>query len=100
MFVRKVILGFIRIHILHHASTEDGIYGSWMLDELKDHGYDISPGTLYPILHEMRDLGILDVEEAVVNGKVRKLYRSTARGDEVLMELKESIRQLSGEVLG
>ncbi len=44
MFDRKLILGFMRVHILHHASEERGVYGSWMLSELKEHGYDISPG--------------------------------------------------------
>ena len=42
--------GFIRLHVLHHAA-EQPIYGSWMIEELHSHGYDISPGTLYPMLH-------------------------------------------------
>ncbi|RDC48195.1 PadR family transcriptional regulator, partial [Acinetobacter sp. RIT592] len=50
--LRKIFLGFIHIHILHHAKKEP-FYGSWMIEELKSHGYDISPGTLYPILKAM-----------------------------------------------
>ncbi len=39
--------GLIRLHVLHHAA-ERPIYGSWMIEELHEHGYEISPGTLYP----------------------------------------------------
>lgn len=99
MYEKRIALGFIRVHILHHASHKDGIYGSWMMEELKHHGYEISPGTLYPILHEMKDKGLLNVTEEVVSGKVRKIYRTTEKGEQVLEELKGSVRELSREVL-
>ena len=54
--LRKLFLGFIQIHILYHAKKEP-LYGSWLLQELKEHGYQISPGTLYPILHGMEKIG-------------------------------------------
>jgi DNA-binding PadR family transcriptional regulator len=100
MIEKKLVLGFIRVHILHHASETDGIYGSWMLKELEEHGYDISPGTLYPILHEMKEQSLLTVSEMVVGGKIRKIYRTTRKGDEVLSNMKKSIVELSREVLG
>jgi hypothetical protein len=43
--LRKLFLGFIHIHILHHAK-EHPIFGVWMHNELKEHGYDISS---YPL---------------------------------------------------
>lgn len=49
--LRKLFLGFIHIHILHHAK-EKPIFGLWMLEELKEHGYSLSAGTLYPILYD------------------------------------------------
>ena len=49
--VREFLLGFWKIHILHHAE-EQGVYGQWMLEELQRHGYRLSPGTLYPLLAE------------------------------------------------
>jgi len=99
MFDKKLILGFVRVHILHHASEENGVYGSWMLSELKEHGYNISPGTLYPILHEMKEEGLLSMIDNIVGGKVRKVYRTTKKGDKVLEQLKVSIRELSKEVM-
>jgi DNA-binding PadR family transcriptional regulator len=99
MYKRKILLGFIRAHILHHAASDEGVYGTWMMNELKEHGYSISPGTLYPILHEMEDDGSLEAEDMTVEGKVRKVYRITPMGAEVLSELKGFIDELSREVL-
>ena len=50
--LRDFFLGFIRIHVLHHAGQEP-IYGVAMIAELARHGYDLSPGTLYPLLHNL-----------------------------------------------
>lgn len=99
MYERKVILGFIRAHILHHAVKDGGIYGVEMMKELRSHGYEISPGTLYPILHEMEKDGALISENKNVNGKIRKIYRSTDKGKAGLERMKEFIRELSEEVM-
>ena len=54
--------GLIRLHVLHHAA-ESPIYGSWMIEELREHGYEISPGTLYPMLHGLARKGYLKVRQ-------------------------------------
>ncbi|MCA1010783.1 PadR family transcriptional regulator [Halobacillus halophilus] len=95
--VRKLFLGFIQIHILHHAK-EEAIYGSWMLEELHEHGYEISAGTLYPILHNMESDQLLDREDVNVNGKIRKYYRITDKGDEVLQEARAKAYELFKEI--
>ncbi|MFZ0370466.1 MAG: PadR family transcriptional regulator [Halobacillus sp.] len=95
--VRKLFLGFIQIHILHHAK-EEAIYGSWMLEELQEHGYEISAGTLYPILHNMENDQLLDREDVNVNGKIRKYYRITDKGDAVLQEARAKAYELFKEI--
>lgn len=95
--LRKIFLGFIHIHILHHAKKEP-FYGSWMIEELKSHGYDISPGTLYPILKAMEQSNLLDKEEIVVGGKVRKYYKITLDGELVLKESKIKAKELFKEL--
>jgi len=95
--LRKLFLGFIQIHILHHAK-EHPIYGVWMLEELKHHGYDMSPGTLYPILHSMEEDGLLFKEEKNVNGKIRKYYSATDKGKFVLDEAKKKAYELFKEI--
>ncbi|MFR1052114.1 MAG: PadR family transcriptional regulator [Oscillospiraceae bacterium] len=96
--LRKLFLGFIQIHILHHAKKEP-FFGSWMIEELKKHGYEISSGTIYPILHNMEKLGLLYVENKTSGGKVRKYYSITNDGIEVLDKAKEKIRELTDEII-
>ena len=70
-----------------------------MIEELKEHGYNISPGTLYPTLKSMVDEGYLLKEEKNVNGKIRKYYKNTDKGNELLNDLKENLKELVNEVL-
>ncbi|MCM3761516.1 PadR family transcriptional regulator [Alkalihalobacillus oceani] len=95
--LRKLFLGFIHIHILHHAK-EHPIFGLWMLEELKAHGYQISAGTLYPILHSMEEDGLLAKEEQKVEGKIRKYYSTTAKGELVLNEARAKAYELFKEI--
>lgn len=95
--LRKLFLGFIHIHILHHAK-EEPIFGAWMLEELRSHGYRISPGTLYPILHSMEEDGLLEKEERNVDGKIRKYYSITHKGDSVLTEARNKAYELFKEI--
>jgi len=48
------------------SSEADETHGTGLMDEL-DHLFDaqVSPGTVYPRLHELDDEGILDVHELV-----------------------------------
>ncbi|RLI81624.1 PadR family transcriptional regulator, partial [Archaeoglobales archaeon] len=89
---------FIRIHILYHASKEK-ICGVEMMNELRRHGYSVSPGTLYPILHSLENEGFLRSERENVGGKIRKYYKSTEKGREILEEAREKIRELVDEVM-
>jgi DNA-binding PadR family transcriptional regulator len=99
MYERKILLSFIRIHILHHASDIDGIYGVGMMEELKRHGYKISPGTLYPVLHDMEQNDMLQKKLVNVNGRIRKVYRTTSKGKKTLEKLKDFVLELSEEVI-
>ena len=99
MYERGILHGFVRIHILHHASENEGVYGVWMMEELRRHGYLISPGTLYPILHEMEESGMLRRKEINVDGRIRKIYKTTSMGKRTLAHLKSFVSELSKEVI-
>jgi len=98
MLDREFFLGFIKIHILYHASKEP-IFGVEIAEELARHGYSISPGTLYPLLHRLEKEGCLESSSEVVNGRVRKYYQATAEGKLVLEQSKRKIRELVTEVI-
>ena len=95
---RDIFLAFVRVHLLHHAA-EAPIYGLEMLQELARHGYDLSPGTLHPILHGLERAGLLESEQETVQGKVRKYYRITEEGRGALTILRAKVQELVNEVL-
>ncbi len=95
--MRKLFVGFTQIHILHHGSVEP-FYGKWMMEELEEHGYDMSPGTLYPMLKKMTADGLLEKQERNVNGKIRKYYRTTEFGEVVLNEARDKAYELFKEI--
>lgn len=92
---RDLLSGFVRVHILHHASQHD-VYGQWMMDELLRHGYRLGPGTLYPMLHAMERRGYLVSREEKVGRSVRKLYRATPYGEAGLALAKQQLKELTG----
>lgn len=95
--LRKLFLAFIQVHILYHAKKEP-IYGSWMIEELKNHGYEISAGTLYPIFHNLEKDGLLFMSHKKVGGKVRKYYSITEEGIAVLQAARGKIDELKREI--
>ncbi len=87
----------IRLHILHHAAKEP-IFGLGIIEELRRHGYRLSPGTLYPILHGLERDGYLRSFEKRRGRTARRLYRATAKGRQTLREAKEKVRELFAEL--
>ena len=93
----EILLALWKIHILHHAA-ERPIYGQWISAELRHHGYDISPGTLYPLLRRMARVGWLEPVGGNWQGKARQEYRLTARGSEALATIRDKVRELHEEL--
>jgi PadR family transcriptional regulator, regulatory protein PadR len=96
--LRDVFLGFIRIHVLHHAA-EEPIFGQEMMEELERHGYEVSPGTIYPVLHSLEAAGLLRSRQELVDGRNRKYYRTTAAGNVLLGKLRRQVVELVHEVV-
>ncbi|MCK6584603.1 MAG: PadR family transcriptional regulator [Anaerolineales bacterium] len=69
-----------------------------MIRELGRHGYSLSPGTLYPILHGLERDGFLESQKQVVEGKVRKYYVITTPGREALKDAMAKVRELFDEI--
>ena len=94
---RDIFAGLIKLHILYHASRER-VFGLWIISELRRHGYELSPGTLYPILHRMEDKGYLLSERETVKGRTRRMYSITGSGMDLLKEAKTKVKELFGEL--
>ena len=97
--LRDFYLGFIRIHILHHA-CRGAVYGLELMEELGRHGYTVGAGTLYPILHALEEKGFLSSQRQIVGGKVRRYYRATPLGERVLKEASRQAGELMREITG
>lgn len=96
--MRDVFLGFMRVHILHHAAQAP-IFGLEMIEELRRHGHSIGPGTLYPMLHALEETGALRSTRKLVDGKTRRYYRTTKLGDALLASMRMRLRELVDEIL-
>lgn len=96
--LRHLHLGFIRLHVLYHADKEP-ICGVELMEELTHHGYDIGPGTLYPMLHQLQRAGLIRDTHQVINGKRRKNFRATAAGKKLLVQARKKLRELVSEVI-
>ena len=94
---RGLYSGLMRLHILHHAA-EGPIFGLGMLEELGRHGYRISPGTLYPLLHGLEQKGYIRARELRKGKSLRKVYRATPLGRKALGSAKVKVREFIGEL--
>ena len=89
--------GMIRVHILYHAAQEP-IFGLAIIEELARHGYKLSPGTLYPLLHGLERRGFLRSNRKRDGGRTRRVYRATAAGRRALADAKVKVKELVGEL--
>ncbi|MGD0226156.1 MAG: PadR family transcriptional regulator [Terriglobia bacterium] len=96
---REILLSFWKVHILHHAA-EGPLYGQWMMSELRRHGYEISPGTLYPLLQRMERHGWLKRVRGKGTGpRARKNYLLAEEGRRVLGLVRKQVDEMHREVV-
>ena len=94
---RDLYSGLMRLHILHHA-VEGPVFGLGMAEELARHGYRISLGTLYPLLHGLEKKGYVRSAEKRNGQSIRKVYRATPLGRKALKAMKVKVSELFGEL--
>lgn len=96
---REILLGFWKTHILYHAAKRP-LIGQWMLRELRRHGFEVSPGTIYPLLARMEERGWLICRTDPRGGlRARKEYSLTESGREVLSLLRKQVEELHREII-
>jgi PadR family transcriptional regulator PadR len=70
-----------------------------MIEELARHGFRISPGSLYPLLHGLEKKGYLRSTGMRDGKSLRKVYRSTLLGRRALAAAKTKVRELFRELV-
>jgi PadR family transcriptional regulator, regulatory protein PadR len=95
---RDMITGLVRVRILRAAAVGP-ISGVEVSQDLATAGHQVSPGTLYPILHTMEKAGWLKSTGKTVKGKRRRYYRVTKKGRNQLDQALSALNAfLSGMV--
>ena len=94
---RDLMAGFVRLHVLNHANAGP-IFGIGIIERLAFHGYVLSPGTLYPILHGLERDGFLRSREEIAGNRRRRIYEITESGQRVLILSKVRLWELFKEV--
>ena len=69
-----------------------------MIEELCRHGYKVSAGTLYPILHGLEEKGYLASTEEGTGRATRRIYRATPAGIPALAAAELKVREFFGEL--
>lgn len=90
--------GLIRLHILHHAA-EGPVFGLGIIEELRHHGYEMSAGTLYPMLHGLEKKGYLTSRHERAGRRGRRVYEITEQGRSALSDARAKVKELFGELI-
>ena len=94
----EIYAGLIRIHILYHA-CQGPIFGLGMIEELQRHGYRLSAGTLYPLLHRLEEKGYLRSRGVRSGRTIRRVYTATRICRKALALAKGKVMELLRELL-
>ncbi len=89
---QKLYKGSLATIILKLLNEHDKMYGyeiTQKVKELTKGELKITEGALYPALHKLEAEGLLDVEVAKVDNRLRKYYKLTEQGT------KETVNKLS-----
>ena len=95
---REFLLSFWKAQILQKAACSH-VYGLEIIQTLQKQGYQLSPGTLYPILQRMEQTGWLTSQRAAVDGKMRRSYQITACGRTALRRVRRALTELHREIV-
>lgn len=90
--------GVLEICILQMIN--DGInYGYTLVESLKKSGFEVSPGTIYPILNRLKNDELVTTEYQVETDTVpRKIYSLTYKGESELETMKDSWKDYTKRV--
>src|SRR5688572_14425766 len=97
MIDRDFLRGFVKLYTLWRAGRGE-VYGLEIMEEMRELGFRLSPGTLYPALRALLKEGDVRMTQRIVKGKVRKCYRATAKGRKEFKEVRERLLVLMRKV--
>jgi PadR family transcriptional regulator, regulatory protein PadR len=82
------------------AALRSEQYGYSLRKELAEHGMEIDPSTLYPLLRRLEDQGLLLSEWREENGRNKRYYRLSGDGRSILKLLLDEWRVIDSSLRG
>lgn len=99
-YSKELLKGSTHLLILSILKKED-LYGYRIIRELElasENAFEMTEGTLYPILHALEKEGALESYWNEIDGRSRKYYHVTKKGLKMLAEKKEEWESFSHSV--
>ena len=99
-YSKELLKGSTAILVMSVLENND-LYGYRIIRELEirsENAFEMSEGTLYPILHALEKEGCLESYRETFDGRERKYYHLTEKGVKQLDEKKEEWKSFSANV--
>jgi DNA-binding PadR family transcriptional regulator len=90
--------GLVKLIVLHQANLSP-VYGGRLSKYCRSLGYEISPGSLYPLLHSLEKAKLLHCRIKIFRGRTRKYYELTPAGQDCLEALRRELGEIVREVI-
>jgi PadR family transcriptional regulator PadR len=90
--------GMVKLIVLHQANLGP-VYGGRLSKYFRSLGYEISPGSLYPLLHSLEKANFLHCRIRIFKGRARKYYALTPEVQECLAALRQELGGIVREVI-
>lgn len=101
MAVDKTLMSGSMTMLLLRLLADKDMYGYEMIDTLRQRSqnvFELKAGTLYPLLHNLEDKGMLTSYEQDAGGKTRKYYSITKAGRQLLKSKEAEWQEYSQAV--
>ena len=85
--------GILILAVLNALKQEQ--YGYSLRKALQAVDIDIEEGTLYPLVRRLESYGLLDSRWSSEQGRKRRYYKTSAKGEETLQTLQTDWQQLN-----
>lgn len=99
-YSKELLKGSTTVLVLSVLENKD-LYGYKIIRELEirsENAFEMSEGTLYPILHALEKEKCLESYWQEFDGRKRKYYHITKKGTEILNEKKEEWKSFSSNI--
>lgn len=97
----ELVKGMLRTIILKLLSEHKKMYGYEIIGSIKeisDGKIDMAVAAIYPVLHKLKDEGVLSIEKVNMGERVRIYYSLTPDGNSAAKEKIEELTDFLGTI--